>query len=361
MNPSPRDPLRILLVGYSQPGALELSYKAALSRIPGVQADLFSIDAGEGRPANPSLVSRALHRLRAPGQNGVIRKRLEATLKAARQAPDCVVVFKGMVFSRESLEKCAQASPKTIWVNLNPDDATNIEAKGSSNADVLGSLSFYDLYVTWSRSLAVRLKDGGCRRVERIPFGYDAEVHRPPAGGENKTPTGVSFVGTWDRERESALAAVADMDLRVFGGNWKRVKAGSPLRSRIHDEALHGDRFAREIHSSLVSINLLRPQNRDSHNMRTFEIPAVGGLMLTQASAELPEFLAPGEACLTFETPREMRERIEQVLRNPGDFVRVRERGLRMISSHSYDARAAQLVGCLAELVSTRRAEPGGA
>jgi spore maturation protein CgeB len=162
-------------------------------------------------------------------------------------------------------------------------------------------------------------------------------------------------VGTWDRERESTLAAIADLDLRVFGGNWKR--AAAPLRPRIHDETLHGDHFAREIQSSLVSINMLRPQNRDSHNMRTFEIPSVGGLMLTQASAELPEFLTPGGACLTFDTPREMRERIEQVLRRPGDFVHVRERGLRMVSPHSYDARAAQLIGCIADLVSRRRAE----
>lgn len=352
MSRASREPLRILLVGQDEPGALEHAWRRALSRVEGVEADLFAVNEGAARPANPSLLYRVVRRATVAAANRSTRRRLLSRLSSPGAGPDAVIVFKGMEFSRRSLEACAAASPGATWINLNPDDPTRLGARGSTNRDVLECLPFYDLYCTWSRSLATELYSRGCRRVLRIPFGWDADVHRPPSSAHPAPPEGVSFIGTWDAERESALLLLAGLDLRVFGANWGRVASSSPLRPGIRDEMLHGERLAREIHGSLLSINLLRPQNRDSHNMRTFEIPAMGGLMLTQHSQELAEFLQPERDCLSFETPRRMREQVERVLRNPAEFAGVRANGLRAVARHTYDSRARDLVGALVDMRS---------
>lgn len=351
-----KSPLRILLVGQDEPGAIEHAWMRALSRDLSVHPQFFAVSEGETRPVNPSILYRAVRRISASAVCRAARRRLVAVLSSMHPVPDAAIVFKGASFSRQSLDACAASSPTTLWINVNPDDPTNLDSPGSTNRDIFNSLTFFDMYCTWSRSVVSRLKESGCRHVIRIPFAYDADVHRPPMGWSPELAGGISFVGTWDKEREQALASLSGLETRIFGSDWHRVSSRFPLRRSIHDEKLFGADFAREISNSLASINLLRPQNRDSHNMRTFEIPAVGGLMLTQNSSELREFLQPGRDCLVFNTPHEMRERAEQVMRYPGDFVEMRARGLQAVSSHSYDARARQLVQAIVELLHERTA-----
>ncbi|KAF0245197.1 MAG: hypothetical protein FD180_1850 [Planctomycetota bacterium] len=349
--------LRILLVGYTRPWSLEDAYRRALLRRSGVSLEVFSIDGGVPDTPSPGLLRRAFRRLAAPAEVRAVRRRLLDAISTSHQPMDVILIFKGTPFSRTFLEECARVCPRAVWVNVNPDDPTNLAARGSTSRDVFESLSFFDLYVTYSRSLAPRLRDLGCRRVERIPFGFDADVHRPPSIAPPASPQGVSFIGTWDPERESILAGIADFDVRVFGPHWNRASAASKKRLNIAGDALFGESYSREIHGSLVSLNLLRPQSRDSQNMRTFEIPAVGGLMLTEPTPELSEFLTPDEAFLTFSTPGELRAQIARVAAAPGEFDRVRERALKEISAHSYDDRARRLVDCISELVAQRRAK----
>ena len=51
-------------------------------------------------------------------------------------------------------------------------------------------------------------------------------------------------------------------------------------------------KFAKVICESHASLNIFRKQNELSHNMKTFEIPAMGGLMITKRSKE-QDFFSP--------------------------------------------------------------------
>ena len=58
--------------------------------------------------------------------------------------------------------------------------------------------------------------------------------------------------------------------------------------------------FWRKNQEYRVQLNLFRQYNEGSHNMRTFEIPAVGGIQLTEYSTEQADFFKEGEEIFSF-------------------------------------------------------------
>jgi hypothetical protein len=123
---------------------------------------------------------------------------------------------------------------------------------------------------------------GTAATVHHLKFGYDPVAHWHPIGSPNELTRGknVVFVGAWDPKREELirqLCRVAPID--VWGSNWKRA---SPMRNvRIQSTVnVYGERAADAISSGILALNLVRPQNARTSNMRTYEIPAQGGYAL---------------------------------------------------------------------------------
>ncbi|MCX5720883.1 MAG: glycosyltransferase [Nitrospirae bacterium] len=265
-------------------------------------------------------------------------------LSAKGKLYDVVVVFKGAELSRSALDACRSINPKALWANYNPDDPLNVASRGSTNSQIIRSLSFYDFYFTWSRHVASKLEKQGCKRVVYLPFGYDSDFHRPPSEPVAIIPGRVTFVGAWDPERESILTELADYDLRIFGNNWDRVSKNSPLFQRIVPRNIYGEDLSRVMYSSSVCLNLLRAQNVGAHNMRTFEIPAMGGLMLATRSDEQHEFFPEEAGSLMFADIKDLRGKLDRAIGDESLARRIRDRGAELVQRHSYTERARDLI-----------------
>lgn len=335
----------ILIAGSNAPGALEDSYFRALQKLGARNVELFNVDSLKYQMPRKWLAGRLMNRFLTPGANIAVRRQLYKRLSG--NSYDAVIIFKGMEFSRASLESFRRLRPETIWININPDDPLNLGSRGSTNTDVLESLSFYDIYCTWSRRLNDRLKQRGCRNVVCLPFGYDADVHVSVWPAVQAKPGLVTFVGAWDKQREVQLTALADFDLRIYGESWNRLPRRSPLSGKVVLRNLYGPELARVMAESEISLNLLRSQNEGSHNMRTFEIPAMGGLMLTTRSHEQQEMFPESEACLMFSDADEMKLKIQWAISHPVAATAIRQRGMELVRRHSYFDRARNLLHVL--------------
>lgn len=338
----------MLIIGSNAPGALENIYLRALRHIGMPRVDLFDVDRHKHELPRGHLIFRATNRMTRSWSNYSVRRALHRYL--ARRSYELAIVFKGMEFSRCALDSYRRLSPATVWVNINPDDPFNIDSRGATNAEVLKSLSFFDLYCTWSRRLATSLPHAGCRRVIYLPFGYDRDKHRPPLDRVEVVPGLVTFVGAWDEHREQQLMSLADFDLRIYGEAWSRVARDSPLARKVVAKNVYGEELARIVAKSAVSLNLLRSQNNGSHNMRTFEIPAMGGLMLTTRSLEQQEVLPENEACLMFSDNDELRQKIQWTVQNPTEALNIRKRGCELVQGNTYDARANILIDAILKM-----------
>ncbi len=336
---------KILIIGSNARGSLENAYLRALHKVGVHQVDFFDVDRHKYFSHGSKIVVRGINRLVSPvSMWRVSKKFLQFLSNKKKRKYDVVIIFKGMEFSRKLLETCRLVQPGAVWFNIYTDDPFNIESQGSTNSNIIDSLSFFDVYCIWSHNLIYKLKERGCRRVEYLPFGYDSDSHGPPPYTVAIEPSAVSFVGAWDPHREEILTALANYDLRIYGYGWDRVPRRSPLRKNFLPRNIYGDELSKAIYSSAVSLNLLRPQNFGAHNMRTFEIPAMSGLMLTTRSKEQNDFFPEGEGSLMYSDVHELRNQLDRLFSDTELAQRLRHRGNELSKGHSYSDRAKYLV-----------------
>ncbi len=342
----------LLIIGSDAQGSLESAYFRALKKLGVKNVKMFDVTAGRVELGGSQILHRGLNRyLLSPFSRHLVSERLVSFLASDTSNFEAVIVFKGAEFSRNLLEKCRQILRTATWVNINPDDPLNISSRGSTNGNIVESISFYDLYCIWSKRLIDKLADQGCRRVEYLPFGYDSDFHIPPSEELKLELDAVSFVGAWDREREAVLTSISDYRLRVFGNGWDRISKSSPLRPTIVPRNIYRAELAKVIASSAVSLNLPRPQNIGSHNMRTFEIPAMGGLMLTARTDEQQLFFPEDEACLMYSGIEELRKKLDLAIKDSDLAQRIRCHGIEQVHQHSYVERARLLLDMLSDVI----------
>ena len=325
----------ILLVGVAQRTSLEQMYLRAFQACGCLEVDLLDVEANRANWSRSRLVNRFVPEV----GHFWASQRLLTHLRGSKDRYRWIIIFKGMEFSRNTLEECRRLAPSALWININPDDPYNLQSRAATNSNVVNSLSFFDVYCIWSRLIAERLLKDGCSRVIYLPFGYDSTYHVPHKLSLNLSST-ISFIGSWDKEREAILAQMSEYDFCIYGNGWGRASYAFPMRSSLFLRDVFGSEMAAIIASSDICLNMLRPQNRGSHNMRTFELPAMGGLMLTRRTAEQQEFFPENESCYMYANISELKSKIDHIISNKQEAHCVRARGIELVREHSYNNRA---------------------
>jgi hypothetical protein len=205
-----------------------------------------------------------------------------------------------------------------------------------------------DAFFIWSHALVDKALAAGARRAFYLPFASDPAVHHPvPITEADRAMYGadVCFVGNWDAHREAWLSALTGFDLAIWGADYWSSRCANPrLRAAWRGRALVGDEMAKAAICSKVNINVLREQNKDACNMRTFEIPATGGFLLHEQSRDLPALFPPGVACDTFASPEELRAKVAHYLAHDAERTRIAEAGLARARTSTYTEWARRVI-----------------
>jgi spore maturation protein CgeB len=331
---------RVLLVGSTADWAIETFYRNALERL-GHDALVFDPDSGIPRALEGRVLGRLTWSMRY-----LFTGRALVELFERDPRWDAVIVFKGLSLSPQALARCRALTPKARWANFNPDNPF-VSDRASSSRHVRAAISLYDHYFIWSRALLQPLRAAGARAASYLPFAFAEEHHFPAPVLDPQLSGAINLVGSFDSTRTRMLEPLADLPLRLYGGHWERLPRSSRLRRCVAGGVVFGAELRRVISSSLASINLMRAQNRGAHNMRTFEVPAMGGLLLTTRSAEQQAVFPEGEASLMFDSQRELRAQIEALLAGRVDAQALRARALTLSRGHSYTDRARELLATL--------------
>ncbi|MCM8791833.1 MAG: glycosyltransferase [Candidatus Omnitrophica bacterium] len=263
--------------------------------------------------------------------------------------PELILVIKGYFLYPDTILKIKELIKMPIFC-FNPDDPFNIFYPGSSNENIIRAIPYYDCYFTFNRNLLEKIKKGGVRRVEYLPFAFDPQLHHPiEVTEEEKGYYGndVVFIGNWSIEREGYLKELKRFDLAIWGENyWKRLCKDKDLKKRWRKKAVYGTEQSKVLNSSKISLNILRAQNKGSHNMRTFELPACGAFVVSERSPEIEEFFKEDEEIVLFSSPDELKEKIGYYLHNEEKRKRIAEAGFRRCieSNYTYQRRAERIL-----------------
>ena len=165
----------------------------------------------------------------------------------------------------------------------------------------------------------------------------------------------ICFAGTADRNRADFLREllVEKWQVDVYGGGYDKY-LGRGYKNLNLFPGVSGDLYLEKLQQYFISLNLYRKQNVGSHNMRSFEIPAVGGIQLVEYSDQMNELFKDQETVFFYRNEREMRGQIEDLLNMSDEkIVQIKENVRRrtLMSGYSYANRAQEMINTIMTII----------
>ncbi len=257
-------------------------------------------------------------------------KRVEAFL------PDLVIVSKGLHLDVATLQKIR--SKGVPLVNWNPDDFFNPK---NSSASLIQAMVEYDVIVSSRDHLFQKYLDHGAQRLLYLDWYFVPELHFDH-GKEKTIPA--SFVGSWSPSREELIGQLTTL-FSIWGGGWEKSSRAFKMRHNVQNKILSQLEMSAVFCSSKFNLNLLTHENSDFSNLRFFEVPASGGLLLTERNPSALRYLVDREECLMFSSPEE----VNQILASNFDLDTIAQAGNRRITTggNSFASRVDKLLAFL--------------
>jgi len=339
---------RVLIFGPLNTGALAASYARAFER-RGMEVVRFDTEQAlmqASRFSGNRVMRRAL---RSRLWNAVNRKAAEV---AEQVRPALIFAVKCTFFHPETIRRIRK-SVGVPFVNHYPDHPYigvrwNPREASTLRRDLIEVFRQYSILWMWERTLMERLRADGVE-AKYLPFATDPELFRPQSLDEGlhcqacNLTHDVGFVATYSRARCAEVTAVRRHTVAIWGNNWPRKWRTQVGQHRAHTP-VWGSAVSDIYSRAAVSLNVLNAENLGGPNMRTFEIPASGGVMLARYSPSQNEFFPENEAAVYYRSPAEMDDKIDLLLRDRDMRARIRRNGARLAALQTYDVRAAHVL-----------------
>lgn len=338
---------RLMLVGSDREDAIENHFVKYIRRHRG---DLLFFPAHT--LFHDYYYGSTLHKvLFRTGLSGIYR-RINRRFKRAVEEfqPNVIWIFKGMELYTETL---SWAKGRGIrLVNFNPDNPFIFSGKGSGNSNITDSIRLYDLHFTYSLEIKQQLEQMGYTPTYLLPFGFEITPEEYDAAAAQEEIVRTCFLGNPDTLRADFIAHLASrgISIDVYGREWSKWLDHPNIRIF---PPVYGAEMWKVLRRYRVQLNLMRIHNLDSHNMRSFEVPAIGGIMLAPDTREHRIFFENGKEVFLYYDVSDCVELAQTIMELPAEEaakIRERARQRSVASGYSYESRTLQVLEKLGNL-----------
>jgi hypothetical protein len=253
--------------------------------------------------------------------------------------PDLTFIVSPNLIHPSSIRVLQQHGLAFVFFTDNPLDQHHTH----SNSWIKRGLPLWDAVFIWSQDLAKQLTAKKVKNVVFHPFCSDVQYHFPQR--KNSPIYDVAFIGNWDasRKREQYLKAISHYQLGIWGSDyWVTHCRETSLRSFCKGMCTY-EEIPEILGSAKIGLNILRPQNETGHNIRTFEIPASGTLMLSERSQDLLNLFEEDREAVYFSSPDELNRKLEYLLQNDSLIDLIAESGYQKSMKHTITQRIAEV------------------
>ena len=158
----------------------------------------------------------------------------------------------------------------------------------------------------------------------------------------NNDLTEAVFVGHFEndgREQYCRYLYENEVNIKIYSTNWKHnIKKSDSFYSCLYDP-IYVDGYPKVIYDSIASLCFFSRLNNDKLTERVFEIPAMGGLLLSERNDRLQELFEEDKEILLFSNRKELLDQVLFVKENPTKAEEIRKAGRKkVLANHSiYD------------------------
>lgn len=265
--------------------------------------------------------------------------------------PDLVFINKGETIHAETVRKLRYELGTKVasWYVDSPLWIHN------SSQHILDSLRWFNVAFVFDGYYIPEMKRWGCQRAEVLSFACDPGIHKTIALSEKEKQfygSDVCFIGSHhgsNSDRDRILGQLVDYDLKIWGDGWQH--SSNPLiRRHWMGQALAISEVAKVYSASKIAVNITYPHSITQPNMRTFEAPACGILLLNDWLSGLDSFFDLGKEVECYSSVSDLRQKLDFYLANPDAAARIGQAGqLRAHREHTYVSRMEQMVSCVFE------------
>jgi spore maturation protein CgeB len=286
------------------------------------------------------------------GVSGIYKK-INDQLKSLTEQhqADVIWIFKGMEIFPSTLQWAKERKIKVV--NFNGDNPFVFSGRGSGNQNVTDSIGLYDLHFTYHTGVKSTLENEYHAKAVWLPFGFDIRDDLFRVSEQQEEILKTCFLGNPDRQRVAFLLALAEHGAKidVYGHDWEKYVAHQNITVKA---PVYGDEQWKTLRRYRIQLNLMRIHNEHSHNMRTFEVPAIGGIMLAPDTPEHRLFFENGKEIFLFKDGKDCGQLINELLQlshAQANEVRKAARARSIQSGYSYKSRAHQVIMELERLI----------
>ena len=271
----------------------------------------------------------------------LIRKKILNFIKNNKQKYDVIIIFKGIYLKESFFSKLRNIYNYEKIVNIFPDDPFDVSYfKDISNNNILNCIPYFDHIFIYSNFLLKKLKKHYPKnRISYLPFGYDSLIKTKKIKNIQKK-FDLSFIGTADRERYNIFKQLSEFKIILVGDGWNKYDLPKNITLK---NAIAPNDFSKIYKKSIFSLNILREQNKLSHNMKTFEIPSNDGVMITYKNLEQNNFFSENKASIMYRNIKDLKSKIKYFKRNLNKVKKIKETSKIVVKNHSYLERTKYL------------------
>jgi spore maturation protein CgeB len=339
--------MKVLVIGSDKVYAIENFYVTYL-RENGVDVKLFTAQTTFYDYYQRSIINKIIFKAGFSGILNTINKQFKQAVLEFK--PEIVWVFKGMEIYPNSL--CWAKEKGIRLVNYNPDNPFIFTGKGSGNQNVTDSIDLFDLHFTYNLAIQEELKRRFNAKTAVLPFGFELEETVLKESEKQVEIIKTCFLGNPDKERASFIMKLAEEGVKidVYGNDWNKF-LNHPNISVFNP--VYGDELWKVLRRYRIQLNLMRVHNESSHNMRTFEVPGIGGILLAPDTKEHRLFFTNGNEIFLYSDIKECVRLINEIIafdKEKADHIRFQARKRSLDSGYTYKDRTRLVIQHLRQL-----------
>ncbi|WP_415955300.1 CgeB family protein [Phocaeicola coprophilus] len=251
---------------------------------------------------------------------------------------DIIWIDKGVTIYPETLKYIKEKSPQTIIISYSPD---NMALRHNQSQQYLECIPLYDFIITNKSYILNDMRKLGAKDIRFINNSYESSFHYPRIlTNEDYKQLGgdIGFVGAWEKERCESILYLAKhgLNVRVWGGGkWLKYKGMYP-NLVIENKGLYSEDYSKSFQAFKISLCFLRKINYDQQTTRTVEIPACGGFMIAERTAEHKAMFEEGKEAEFFSSNEELLEKCQYYLIHEKERKQIADAGLKRCQISGY-------------------------